>query len=175
MMLASRDVLEWSTKCGCRGQSRTFPCYLSRSIMDFKQEYADLLLMICKIMGCLQAFLFEPQMFYFIDEVMEGKRMIDWAKIISHNLDEKLNNLRQTQFFYMSSYVIYSLARTGKFNGLPGKGPIGCRLGQLKFMSAIHSCTYIILLLSRKQATHSQCPSPDHCKEDFMLSCRRRL
>ena len=61
----------------------------------------------------------------------EGDR-IDWAGFISDNLNEQLMNLEHTRKFYMSSYVIYMLARRKNYDGLRCKGPIGIGTQHLK-------------------------------------------
>lgn len=79
-------------------------------------------------MGCPHAINFETWMFFYIGEVMNANGIVDWARLISHYVHEQLKDLKEkkTQSFYMSSYVINSLARMGGFDGLPGKGPRGC-------------------------------------------------
>lgn len=62
--------------------------------MDFKQEYGDIVLMMSRVMGCPQAYIFESWMFYFIEEVMDAIKVVDWVRIISNNLDEQLRNLK---------------------------------------------------------------------------------
>ena len=49
---------------------------------------------------------------------MEEGDIIDWAGLISDNLNEQLMNLEHTRKFYMSSYVIYMLARRTNYDGL---------------------------------------------------------
>lgn len=106
--------------------------------LDFKQEYVDLVMMLNMIMGCQHAFTFETWMFFFVGEVMKYNGIVDWARLISHYVHELLKNLKEmrSQSFYMSSYVIYSLARMRSFDGLPGKEPQGCGPTQLK----AHEC-----------------------------------
>ena len=41
---------------------------------------------------------------------MEEGGKIDWAGLISDNLNEQLMNLEHTRKFYMSSYDVYMLA-----------------------------------------------------------------
>ena len=65
----------------------------------------------------------------------EGDR-IDWVGLISDNLNEQLMNLEHTRKFYMSSYVIYMLARRKNYDGLRCKGPIGSGTQHLK----VHEC-----------------------------------
>lgn len=55
---------------------------------DLKQEYYDLIMMLNRVGGCPQAFIFEPWMFYYINLVLEGKEHINWAVMISDNLHE---------------------------------------------------------------------------------------
>lgn len=55
-------------------------------------------------------------MFYFIETIPKEK--INWTRIISNNIDIQLKRLMQTRTFYMSLYVIYSLARAHEYVGL---------------------------------------------------------
>lgn len=54
---------------------------------DFKDEYSDMVLMLNRIMGSPQGAMFETWMFYYVEEVSLGLKMINWAKMISDNLD----------------------------------------------------------------------------------------
>lgn len=51
--------------------------------------------------------------------------MINWARIIYNSLDVQLRRLVPTKSFYMSSYVIYSLARCYEYAGLSHRGIVG--------------------------------------------------
>lgn len=64
-------------------------------------------------------------MYYFIDEITSGVKMFNWANIISNNLSEQLRNLEKTRSFYMSSCIIYLLARNYKYIGLICKDIMG--------------------------------------------------
>lgn len=66
-------------------------------------------------------------MFYFIEEISDGTVMINWAKIISDNLDIQLRNWERTKSFYMISYLVYMLARHIVYKGLLCKGEVGNR------------------------------------------------
>lgn len=71
-------------------------------------------------------------MFYFIETVTHGKNAITWARLISNNIDQHLRRLMRTRKFYMSSYVIYSIARNYEYLGLIYTGVVGRRPGQIK-------------------------------------------
>lgn len=83
-------------------------------------------------MGTPQASNFEPWMFYFIEEITTGVKMINCAKIVRDNVDEPLKNLEHSLSFYMSSYVVYSLARCYKYLGLICKGIMGNKKDEVK-------------------------------------------
>lgn len=93
-------------------------------------------MMLSQVNGSPQAYAFEPWMFFYISVVLEGKEYVDWAKMISDNIDEQFKNLRRTKTFYMSSYVIYMLARMIRYKGLTYQEPIGCGSGQFKIHDA---------------------------------------
>lgn len=99
---------------------------------NFKEEYGDLILLLNRVAGSPQASPFEPCMFYFIDEVTFDVKMIIWAKIISNSIDEQLRNMEHTKSIYMSSYIIYMLARCYRYKGLICKGVVGNKDGQFK-------------------------------------------
>ena len=69
-------------------------------------------------------------MYYFIEKIMTGNVMMNWLRKISDKLDTQLRNLRKTKQFYMSSYMIYLLAR--KYTGLVSKCMIGNYKDQFK-------------------------------------------
>lgn len=71
-------------------------------------------------------------MFYFMEVVSTGVEKINWARIISNNLDLQLKRLGCTKTFYMSSYIIYSLARAHEYAGLMHRCPIGTRDGEMR-------------------------------------------
>lgn len=60
---------------------------------NFKEEYGDLVTLSNQVIGCPQASILEPWMLYFIQEIVTKVKMINWAKLISVNLDEQLGNL----------------------------------------------------------------------------------
>lgn len=53
---------------------------------DFKDEYGDMVSLLIKIINLEKATQFEDWMFYFIEEVSNGKN-IHWEKILSENID----------------------------------------------------------------------------------------
>lgn len=80
-------------------------------------------MMLSRIMGYPHTINFESWMFFYIGEVMNSNRLVDWARLINHYMHEQLKDLKEkkSQSFYMSSYVIYMLARMRGFDGLPKK------------------------------------------------------
>lgn len=53
----------------------------------FKEDIVDMIVLLNRIMGNPQGASFEPWMYYLINEIMNGVKMIDWARMISDNLD----------------------------------------------------------------------------------------
>ena len=86
--------------------------------LDLQREYSDMVMMLSRIFGMPYSYRFESWMWYFVEQVMEEADIIDWARLISDNLNEQLMNLEHTRKFYMSSYVIYMLARRTHYDGL---------------------------------------------------------
>lgn len=102
----------------------------------FKEDNGDMIVLMNRVMGSPQGPPFEPWMYYFINEIITGVKMIDWAKIISNNLDVQLKNLEENMTFYMSSYLVYSLARTYRYRGLTCRGEVGNKENQF----AVYDC-----------------------------------
>lgn len=96
----------------------------------FKEDIGDPIVLLNRVMGSPQGTPFDPWMYYFINEITTGAKMIDWAKIISNNLDDQLKNLEENMTFYMSSYLVYSLARTYRYRGLTYRGEVGNKENQ---------------------------------------------
>ncbi|XP_057824563.1 dol-P-Man:Man(7)GlcNAc(2)-PP-Dol alpha-1,6-mannosyltransferase isoform X2 [Cryptomeria japonica] len=86
--------------------------------------------MLNRIMGCPQGAMFKTWMFCFVEEVSLGLKMINWAKLISDNLDIELRELERTRTFYLSSYVVYALARHLRYKGLIYKGEVRRKFGE---------------------------------------------
>lgn len=93
--------------------------------IDLKEEFRDLIIMLNRVIGAPQAFFFDKWMFFFIQVIVQGKGMFNWARIISNNLDVQLRRLVPINSFHMSSYVIYSLVRSFEYAGLPHRGVVG--------------------------------------------------
>lgn len=89
-----------------------------------------MIVLLNKIMGNPQGAPFEPWMYYFINEIMNEVKMIDWAQMISNNLDNQLRNLEADRIFYISSYLFFSLARTYRYRGLTCRGEVGNKKNQ---------------------------------------------
>lgn len=112
---------------------------------DFKEDYGDIILLLNRIMGIPQGELFQTWMYFFIDEIVFGVRMFNWARMISNNIHKQRVNLESTKSFHMSSYVVYMLARAYRYAGLICRGPMGNIENELK----VYNC-YPQLQLSEK-------------------------
>ena len=96
--------------------------------LDFKSEYGDFIVLLNRVMGVPQGMQFESWMYYFIDEIVNGKGKFDWARIISENLELHLRVVQNQKQSYM--------ARLYKHPGLKALGVIGNGLGQC----LVHEC-----------------------------------
>ena len=61
-------------------------------------------------------------MFLFINMVCKGKKIIEWAEIISDSLHRQLMGLQENDYFYMTSYLFYAIASTKSWPGLNRQG-----------------------------------------------------
>ena len=84
---------------GRKGVSRITRLYQH----DFKPEYGDLIILLNRVMGQPEGLQFGTWMYYFIDEIENGKVRFDWAGVISRNLELQLRDLSTKKQFYMSS------------------------------------------------------------------------
>lgn len=55
-------------------------------ISEFNDEYRDMVTLLSRVMGFPHSNLFEEWMFYFTEQVFNGKAKFDWAQIISDNI-----------------------------------------------------------------------------------------
>ena len=85
-------------------------------------------------------------MYYFIDEIENGKGKFDWARIISENLELQLRAVQNPKQFYMGSYLFYLIARLYKHTTLKALGVIGNGSRQ----RLVHECYLQLHLHSTK-------------------------
>ena len=89
----------------------------------FREEVKDYITLLHRVHGHKEAKNFEPWMCLFIMKMIKRKQ-IDWATIISDNIDKQVMNVLSTKKFYMTSYLVYMLALQGKYLGLTRVGHI---------------------------------------------------
>ena len=87
-------------------------------------------------MGVPQGMQFKKWMYYFIDEIVNGKEKFDWARIINENLELQVRTVQNQKQFYMGSYLFYLIARLYEHPKLKALGVIGNGLGQC----LVHEC-----------------------------------
>ena len=94
---------------------------MTRGYMKDDIRYAIVLLsrvMSLPTVGHLQTW-----MVHFNETIRTVKMSIDWATILSDNLDEQLVVIKTSPHFYMKSYILYLLAaKTTNYMGLYRKG-----------------------------------------------------
>lgn len=105
-----------------QGRAVKVPHELFRS--DFHEDYHELVTMLSRVMGLLTTAFFQEWMVYFIEKILWGnddvttKTTFDWGGIISNYFHEVFLNVKKRSKFYMTSYLVYSLADQRKYNGL---------------------------------------------------------
>lgn len=57
-------------------------------------------------------------MLYFIEETLRGETKFYWVGIISDHFHEQFVAVKKTSRFYMTSYLVYSLAEQVQYRGL---------------------------------------------------------
>lgn len=82
-------TLVWISSKNWISEPRKHHCNLPKKLVsvDFKDEYTDLIFMLNKIMGTPLRASFETWMYYFVEEITKGNVMMNWARMISDNLD----------------------------------------------------------------------------------------
>ncbi|KAH9306929.1 hypothetical protein KI387_011333, partial [Taxus chinensis] len=84
---------------------------------DFNEELSDFIILLARVMGFPSTNEFHFWMCPLISMVCKGTQNINWAEIISMNLAEQLSNVQQTKKFYMTSYLMYTLAASRQWFG----------------------------------------------------------
>ena len=57
-------------------------------MVRLQREYSYMAMMLSRIFGMPHSYRFESWMWYFVEQVMEEGDRIDWARLISDNLNE---------------------------------------------------------------------------------------
>lgn len=97
-----------------RGNTAKVPHELFRS--DFHEDYHDLVTMLSRVMGLPMAAFFQGWMVYFIEKILCGNEDVTtkitfyWGGIISNYFHEQFVDVKKSSKFYMTSYLVYSLA-----------------------------------------------------------------
>lgn len=91
---------------------------------DFYEDYHDLVTMFSRVMGLPTTAFFHEWMVYFIEKILRGdedvtnKASFYWGSIISDCFHEQFMNVKKSSKFYMTSYLVYSLAEQRQYNRL---------------------------------------------------------
>lgn len=90
-----------------------------------KEDIRYSIILLSRVMGLPTSGHLNIWMVHFIETIKTTKMPIDWALILSENLDEKLVIVKNNCKFYMTSYLVYLLAaRATDYPGLFKKGNI---------------------------------------------------
>ena len=95
-----------------------------------------MVMMLSCIFGMPYSYRFESWMWYFVEQAMEEGDRIDWAGLISDNLNEQLMNLEHTRKFtcWQGGQIMMDY---------DAKGRLEVELNTSKFMNVIRSCICI--------------------------------
>ena len=86
---------------------------------DLKSEIADILVLLHRLKGEVEAFNFVEQYFFLVQVICSDTQYIEWAYEVSEHLSRALNAAKFYNSFYMSSFLIYILASLQLWRGLP--------------------------------------------------------
>ena len=88
-----------------------------------KEDISYSTILLSRVMGLPTFEHLNTWMVHFIETIRTMRMPIDWASILSENLDEQLVAVKNNQKFYMTSYLVYLLAARAIENlGLFKKG-----------------------------------------------------
>ena len=86
---------------------------------DLKPEIVDILILLHRLKGEVEAFNFIEQYFFLVQVICSDTQNIDWAYEVSEHLSRALSAAKFYNSFYMSSFLIYMLASLQLWPGLP--------------------------------------------------------
>ena len=88
-----------------------------------KDDMRYVIVLLRRVMDLPAASHLQTWMVHFIETIRTKKMAIDWATILSDNLDKQLIVMKEDPHFYMTPYMVYLLeARTTNSLGLYRKG-----------------------------------------------------
>jgi hypothetical protein len=71
----------------------------------------DLVVLLHRVKGSANVFLFEEWMFHYIEIILKGEQYMDWATIIANSMRSQLKWAKESkEVFYMASYLTYYIA-----------------------------------------------------------------
>ena len=112
-----------------------------------KENIKYSIILLSRVMGLSASRHLNIWMVHFIETLKTSKMSINWASILSENLDEQLVMVKNNCNFYMTSYLVYLLAaRAIDYPGLFKKGS----------MQDANTCPYIVYpQLVKKKASRA--------------------
>ena len=88
----------------------------------FNEAISNMIVLLNRVVGNQTAEDFQDWMFLYISTITTGKQFIDWGEMISDALHHQLTGFNTGQGFYMSSYLMYTIA---SMKSWPGLNPYG--------------------------------------------------
>lgn len=73
----------------------------------FRDEISDIIVLLHRGKRSVNAHEFEEWMYFFIQVIYASQQYLDWATIISDQLDDMIRGFVVNRSFYMSSYLFY--------------------------------------------------------------------
>lgn len=85
-----------------------------------KPYIRDLIVLLHKVKGAVDSYLFAEWMYLFVQVVLDKTCYIDWGEVIAEELQDQLKQAWfEDRDFSMSSYLMYCLACTKEWQGIP--------------------------------------------------------
>jgi hypothetical protein len=79
-------------------------------VTSLKYPYKRVCMVVCCIIGLESTTSVPRNIIYVLHFSLHEKAIIDWGHLISSEVSFQLGNLKKTQKFYMTSYLIFSIA-----------------------------------------------------------------
>ena len=89
------------------------------TIKHFIKEIVDIVLLLNRVKRNDHVFHWESWMYFFIKKIVEGENFIDWFDLIAEGLHKGLLVVSNFGSFFTSSFLIYILAVSREWEGLP--------------------------------------------------------
>jgi hypothetical protein len=97
-------------------------------VTSLKNLYREFAWLFTHIVGMESTMFISRNVIYSLHYALHEKSIIDWGYLISNEISFQLNNLKKTRKFYMTSYLIFSIAYGHVFEDFPREKHVDFKL-----------------------------------------------